>query len=212
MANRDWDQHYEEGFLPWDTDEPDPNLVAAVERFEIAPGRALDIGCGTGTHAVWLASRGFDVLGVDVSPRAVERAEARAAATPNGRKCSFGTADFLSDPPSGESFDFVFDRGCFHVFDEPSDRARFAANVAGCLATHGWWLSLIGSTEGPPRDFGPPRRSARDIADAIEPALEIAELRASAFDLHLAVPQPPAAWVCLSRKRALPAQPSTVQT
>ena len=80
MTSRDWDQHYEDGFLPWDTDEPDPNLVAAVERFGIVPGRALDIGCGTGVHAMWLASRGFDVLGIDVAPRAVERAEARAAA------------------------------------------------------------------------------------------------------------------------------------
>lgn len=210
MASRDWDQHYQEGFLPWDTDEPDPNLVAAVERFKITPGRALDIGCGTGTHAVWLASQGFDVLGVDISGRAIERAEERAAATSIATRCSFDMLDFLSDPPSGESFDFVFDRGCFHVFDEPSERARFAANVAGCLATHGQWLSLMGSTEGPPRDFGPPRRSACDIADAIEPVLEIAELRASAFDLRL--PQPPAAWVCLSRKRAVPAQPSTVQT
>lgn len=212
MTSRDWDQHYEDGFLPWDTEEPDPNLVAAVERLGIVPGRALDIGCGTGTHAVWLASRGFDVLGVDVAPRAVERAEARAAATSTDGTCSFSAVDFLSDPPPGESFDFVFDRGCFHVFDEPAERARFAANVAGCLATDGQWLSLIGSTEGPSREFGPPRRTARDVADAIEPVLEIVELRSSAFDLNLDVPQAPAAWICMSRKRAVPAQPSTVQT
>ena len=212
MTSRDWDQHYEDGFLPWDTEEPDPNLVAAVERFGIVPGRALDIGCGTGTHAVWLASQGFDVLGVDVAPRAVERAEARAAETSTDGTCRFSTLDFLNDPPQGESFDFVFDRGCFHVFDEPAERARFAANVAECLATDGQWLSLLGSTEGPPREFGPPRRTAREVADAIEPVLEIVDLRASAFDLNLDVPQAPAAWISMSRKRTVPAQPSTVQT
>ncbi|MFL6089896.1 MAG: class I SAM-dependent methyltransferase [Aeromicrobium sp.] len=206
MAQRDWNAHYEEGFLPWDTDEPDPNLVAFVEGHELTPGRALDIGCGTGTNAVWLASLGFEVLGVDVAPRAVERAEARAKATPTDGRCSFATFDFLDSLPPGGPFDMVFDRGCFHVFDEPDDRARFAAQVAECLAPQGQWLSLIGSTEGPPREFGPPRRSARDITNAIEPALEITELRTAVFDVQM--PEAPRAWVCVSRQREVPAQPS----
>ncbi len=69
----------------------------------------------------------------------------------------------------------------------------------------GLWLSLIGSTEGPPREFGPPRRSAREIALAIEPALEIVELRSAEF--HGANAN---AWFCLSRQRAMPLQPSTL--
>jgi hypothetical protein len=75
------------------------------------------------------------------------------------------------------------------------------------LAPGGLWLSLIGSTEGTPRDTGPPRRSARDLVSAIEPVLEMVELRSIHFDLHLEMP--PAAWLCLSRVRAVPAQPST---
>jgi hypothetical protein len=93
------------------------------------------------------------------------------------------------------------------VFDARKVRARFASLVAGVLAPGGLWLSLIGSTEGGPRDTGPPRRSARDITGAVEPALEIVELRAIHFDLSVEVP--PGAWLCLSRMRALPAQPST---
>jgi hypothetical protein len=93
------------------------------------------------------------------------------------------------------------------VFDAPEERERFAALVAGVLAPEGRWLSLIGSTEGAPRDTGPPRRSARDIASAVEPVLEIVQLRAIHFDLH--VEMPPAAWLSLSRVRAYPAQPST---
>jgi hypothetical protein len=70
-------------------------------------------------------------------------------------------------------FHFIFDRGCFHVFDEPEERSRFVKCVAATLEVGGWWLSLIGSTEGPPREVGPPLRTAREIVLAIEPALEI---------------------------------------
>jgi hypothetical protein len=71
-----------------------------------------------------------------------------------------------------------------------------AAQVAAALALGGLWLSLIGSTEGSLREVGPPRRSAQDVVLAIEPALEIVELRAAEFRGHGA-----SAWFCLSRKR-----------
>lgn len=204
MPDRDWNEHYASGQTPWDSGEPDPALVEAVEAKTIRPGRALDVGCGTGTNALWLAAHGFDVLGIDVSPLAIDRARARMGG--GAHACRFEVLDFLLDPPQGP-FDFVFDRGCFHVFDEPEVRAHFAAIVAAVLAPDGVWLSLIGSTEGAPRETGPPRRSARDIVSAVEPVLEIVQLRSIHFDLNLDVP--PAAWLCLSRVRAVPAQPST---
>jgi hypothetical protein len=103
----------------------------------------------------------------------------------------------------------VFDRGCFHVFDEPDERQRFAAQVAAVLAPGGLWLSLIGSTEGPPREVGPPRRSAREVTFAIEPAMEIVELRSTEFRGNNAK-----AWFCLSRRRTTPSNPSrsTIET
>ena len=177
-------------------------LVEFVTSGRVAPGPALDIGAGTGTNAIWMAERGFDVLGVDVSPLAVERAHAKM----EGRalRCRIAVCDFLHAPPSGGPFQFIFDRGCFHVFDGADDRQRFAAHVAAALAPGGLWLSLIGSTEGPPRESGPPRRSAREVTLAIEPALEILELRSVEFRDHGAK-----AWLCLSRQRTTPAQPST---
>jgi SAM-dependent methyltransferase len=188
--------------LPWDTGVPEPLLVEFINAGEVGPGRTLEIGAGTGTNAIWLAERGFDVLAVDVSPLAVEK----AAVKMKGRnlRCRFETVDFLAAPPLDGPFQFVFDRGCFHVFDEPGERARFAANVAAALAPNGLWLSLIGSTEGEPRDVGPPRRSAREVVLAIEPALEVIELRSAEFRGHEAE-----AWFCLSRRRTNPAQPST---
>jgi len=197
-----WNESYASGQLPWDTGQPEPLLVEFITSGGVTPGPTLEIGAGTGTNAIWLAERGFDVLGVDVSSLAMEKAQAKM----EGRnlRCRFTTWDFLAAPPPDGPFHFVFDRGCFHVFDETEDRARFAAHVAAILAPGGLWLSLIGSTEGPPREVGPPRRSAREVALAIEPALEIVELRSTEFGSHEAK-----AWFCLSSQRTIPAQPST---
>lgn len=200
---RDWNEHYLRGELPWDTNEPEPHLVELVRSGVVERGRALEIGSGTGTNAVWLAGEGFEVVGVDIAERAVEMARAKAGSAPRVR---FVHADFLVDDVVEGPFDFVFDRGAFHVFDEAETRARFAARVANLLRPEGLWLSMIGSTEGPPREEGPPRRSALDIAAAIEPVLEIVSLRTTVFH---ADDRAPRAWECLSRRRTMPAQPST---
>jgi SAM-dependent methyltransferase len=202
MPHRQWNESYASGELPWDTGQPEPLLVEFVSSGGLVPRRTLEIGAGTGTNAIWLAERGFDVLGVDISPLAIEKA--RAKIVQRDLRCRFVALDFLAAPVPDSPFHFVFDRGCFHVFDEPGERARFATCVAAALAPGGLWLSLIGSTEGPAREVGPPRRSARDIAAAIEPALEIVELRSAEFHNHEAK-----AWFCLSRQRAMPAQVST---
>jgi SAM-dependent methyltransferase len=204
MTEHAWNENYASGTLPWDTGRVESALADFVQSGAVAPGRALDIGAGRGTNARWLAERGFDVLGVDIAPLAVEQARERTTGAIAAR-CRFEARDFLADPPAGP-FAFVFDRGCFHVFDNAADRERFAANVARVLAPGGVWLSLIGSTEGPAREMGPPRRSARDVADAIEPALAIEDLSAIFFDSDEPAPS---AWRCVARKRTMPAQPST---
>jgi SAM-dependent methyltransferase len=201
MPHPSWNESYASGQLPWDTGKPEPLLVGFINSNTVTPGPTLEIGAGTGTNAIWMAERGFDVVGVDVAPLAIERAQAKT----KGRAldCRFAVWDILAAPPPGGPFQFVFDRGCFHVFDEVGEREQFAAQVAAVLAPGGLWLSLIGSTEGPPREVGPPRRSAREVALAIEPALEIIELRSADFcDANAK------AWFCVSRWRTMPAQPS----
>ena len=204
MAQPDWNARYAEGNLPWDTGAPDEHLVACVSAGVVTPGRTLEVGCGTGTNALWLAAQGFDVLGVDLSPLAIDKARAKAA---TARGCRFEVLDFLAAEPVGGPFDFVFDRGCFHVFDDDGVRAQFAARVAALLASGGQWLSLIGSTEGPPRDMGPPRRTAREVMAAMEPVVEIVELRSGYFEAL--IDSPAKAWICRARRREVPAQPST---
>lgn len=206
MSERDWNAHYAADELPWDTGEPDAHLIELIDAGTVPAQRALEVGCGTGSNAIWLASRGFEVVATDVAPLAIERARARAAEAGVGDRCRFEVSDFLVQAPAGP-FGLVFDRGVFHVFDQAHERAVFATHVARSLGDGGVWLSLIGSTEGPPRDFGPPRRSARDITTAIEPVLEILELQAINFEtVHDSEPR---AWRCLARRRTTPAQPST---
>jgi SAM-dependent methyltransferase len=205
MPRHDWNEQYIAGSAPWDTGEPDQHLVEFLRSGASGRGRALDVGCGTGANALWLAEQGFAVLGIDVAAAAIEKAQAKVAGAE--LNCRFATADFLRDGVSGGPFDLVFDRGCFHVFDEAEDRGRFAERVASLLERDGRWLSLIGSTEGPARDHGPPRRSARDVMSAIEPQLEILEFRSIEFRSNL--PSRVAAWLCVSRPRSVAAQPST---
>jgi SAM-dependent methyltransferase len=192
MPHPSWNESYASGQLPWDTGQPEPLLVEFVTSGAVTPGPTLEIGAGTGTNAIWMAERGFDVLGVDVSPLAVERANAKMEG--HALRCRFAACDFLAAPAPAVPFQFVFDRGCFHVFDEPDERRRFAEQVADALGPGGLWLSLIGSTEGP----------SREVTLAIEPTLEIVELRSAEFRGNNAK-----AWFCLSRQRKIPAQLST---
>ncbi len=201
-----WNERYATNAVPWDTGEPDPQLVEFVAAGGVAPCRTLEIGCGTGTNALWLAALGFDVVGLDISSIAIDRAEAKRAE--RGLACEFLTADFLADPLPAGSFGFVFDRGCFHGFDDDDSRSQCAQHVAQLLGPGGVWLSVTGSTEGPARDHGPPRRSLRDIAHAIEPVLELVDVHT--IDFHANLPSPARAWHIVARQRDVPAQPSSV--
>ncbi len=215
MPDRDWNAHYAENETPWDTGAPDDLLMGLVggnERFVVDGRRAIEIGCGTGMNARWLAARGFDVVACDLAPLAIERARAALVDLPSeaAARCRFHQLDFLQDDlpeGSGVPFDLAFDRGVFHVFDAPAQQRYFAQRVSALLRPGALWASLLGSTEGPPRDHGPPRRSARDVVNAVEPFLEIVELRSHAFTAN--IPSEAAAWWMIARAREIPAQPST---
>jgi methylase of polypeptide subunit release factors len=71
-----WDDRYREGNVPWDTGQPSSELQQVLQRHSIDPCRTLEIGCGTGTNSVWLAQRGFEVTAIDLSPLAVDQAQA----------------------------------------------------------------------------------------------------------------------------------------
>lgn len=195
----EWNNRYETKDLPWDTGRPDQHLVQLVENGAVTPGRTLEIGCGTGTNSIWLAQRGFAVTGLDVAPLAIERAREKARSA--GAAAEFHVLDLLNDDLPRGPYSFVFDRGCFHSFDTHDERARIARRVAEVLCPDGLWFLLIGSTDGPPRDSGPPRLAAADIAAAVETDFEILNLDSTVFDSNS--PVPARAWTCLLRKRTV---------
>lgn len=176
----DWDKRYVDNHLPWDSGKPDVHLRRFIEASKIDPCKALEVGCGTGTNAIWLAEHGFEVVGLDISPVAIKRAEVKASKAK--ANCQFLAADFMKASVPFNPFGLIFDRGCFHVFDEAQKQAHFAWRVAELLEEGGVWLSLIGSTDGPPRDTGPPRLSAEQIVAAVEPHFEILSLKSTTFD------------------------------
>lgn len=201
----DWEQLYRDEFTPWDTGRPESHLMQTVTDLPVPPCRALDVGCGTGGNAIWLAEQGFEVTGVDLAKTAIRRAREK----PGGAQCTFVQLDFLTAPLVGTDFGFVFDMGCFHTFHDAGDRERFARKVAASLSDKGVWLSICGSCDGP--EIGPPRRSASEITRAVEDCFAILSLKATCLDAlsaeeleALALPPGtrPRAWACLMEKRS----------
>jgi len=124
------------GKPPWDRGITPPEVVAFVEQSRTR-GRALDLGCGTGTNSIFLAQHGYDVVGIDFSSKAI--ATARRKAKRAGLAIDFHVADvtrldFLTKP-----FDFVLDIGCLHAID-PEGRTRYAAHLARLTRSGGMFM------------------------------------------------------------------------
>ena len=111
MKSRDMDRIYgnmplEE--IPWNIGTPPDALVELVESEKVKPCKAIDLGCGAGNYAIYLASIGFDVTGVDISPSAIRAAKENAKR--KDIKCHFLVADVLGNLDKvKEIFDFAYD-------------------------------------------------------------------------------------------------------
>ncbi|HMI87013.1 MAG TPA: class I SAM-dependent methyltransferase [Polyangiaceae bacterium] len=141
--------------LPWYWPSIDPDLETALQRHGISGGRALDQGTGPGTQAIALAARGFAVTATDISPAALAYAGRRAKA--GGAAVTFVEDDVLATRLA-QTFDLIFDRGCFHVIP-PEKRAAYVDSMHRLLAPSGWlflktFSHLQPGTEGPHR-FSP---------------------------------------------------------
>jgi SAM-dependent methyltransferase len=162
------------GTPPWDIGRPQPAFLALAEAGALR-GRVLDVGCGTGEHALLAAGLGLEATGVDVAAAAIAAAEAKAAE--RGLAARFLVWNALDLASLGERFDTVLDSGLFHVLDD-HDRAAYVASLAAATRDGGR-LYLLCFSDRQPGIFGP-RRVTRDElgaafaggwrADAVEPA------------------------------------------
>lgn len=120
---------YRVGFTPWDTGHVPSALRELVEGPGALPAsRALDVGCGTGTQAVYLAEHGWQVTGIDAVSRPLNRARARAAEAGVSVDWVEADASRLTELGLAPGFGLVLDRGCFHGLSD-SERAACAAGV-----------------------------------------------------------------------------------
>ena len=125
---------YRVGQTPWDTGVTPPEVVELVEgTTPLPPGRALDLGCGTGNEVAYLARRGWTATGVELVQIAVDRAASRIEGLPNAA-VHHGDVTRLVEMGLDGPFDLVLDLGCFHSL--PSEgRDAYAAGVASLTVT-----------------------------------------------------------------------------
>ena len=136
---------YRLGLTPWERDEV-PAEVRDIAAESAQPGRALDVGCGTGRDAVHLAQRGWSVTGVDAVPRALDAARKRAATGGVQVEWVQGDVTRLEDAGLDGGYDLVLDRGCFHGL--PDDARAACARGVNALAAPGATLLMYGFSPG----------------------------------------------------------------
>jgi SAM-dependent methyltransferase len=134
-----WDSFYADRSrqIPFFVPKPDENLVSYLDQGLVSGGRAMDLGCGAGRNAVYLAGRGFDVTAVDLSVTAIEWARERAAAA--GVEVDFHRGDAFTLELAGQ-YDLIYDSGCFHHLP-PHRRISYLA-LADRLLRPGGHLGL----------------------------------------------------------------------
>ena len=143
-----FDTAYETHTAPWVIGEPQPTVVA-LERTGLLRSPVLDIGCGLGEHTILLTRLGYDVVGIDFAPHAIE--QARANATARGVAARFEVGDaFDLDPAT--PYETVLDSALFHIFDD-ADRARYVESLRRVCRPGGYLHLLALSDAG--RGFGP---------------------------------------------------------
>jgi SAM-dependent methyltransferase len=143
-----FDDAYQARTAPWVIGEPQPAIVE-LERTGVIRGKVLDVGCGAGEHTILLTRLGYNVLGVDYSPTAIEQARENAARKGVDARFDVGDAMNLPDNPV---YDTVIDSALFHIFDD-ADRPKYVSSLHAACRPGALVHVLALSDAG--RGFGP---------------------------------------------------------
>ena len=152
FSREDWDDRYAQAVLLWSAE---PNRRFATEVAGLAPGRALDVGCGEGRNAIWLAEHGWGVTGVDFSSVALAKAE-RLAAT-RGVSVDWVLADVVDYRPSTRSFDLV---AVLYLQLPAAELHAVLAAAAAAVASGGTLFVLGHDTTNLTDGYGGPKDAA----------------------------------------------------
>jgi ubiquinone/menaquinone biosynthesis C-methylase UbiE len=177
IGREHFESSYQAATAPWDIPGPQPALVALEEAGTIE-GSVLDVGCGTGENALYLAARGHEVWGIDFVPLAIERAKAKAQ--DRGLSVHFQQANALELEKLGRQFDTVIDCGLFHTFSD-EDRPMYVAGLAKVLR-HGGHLHMMCFSDQEPGSEGPRRVTQQEIIDSFRDGWALKAMRDSTFE------------------------------
>jgi len=194
-----WDGSYRGGKRPfWDAGQPSGELRRAVDQGIIRPGRAVDLGCGSGTDSIYLASKGFDVTGIDIAPTALS--QGREKADRAGVKVRWLLANVLSLPDL-TPFDFIFDRGCYHEVRFVNAPAYVETIRRLSLAGRTRFLLLAGNPNEIPMQYAPPQVAEEDIRSDFSSLFKFEWLRETRFETSNPAARGPLAWSVMMRRK-----------
>jgi cyclopropane fatty-acyl-phospholipid synthase-like methyltransferase len=182
------------GTPAWDIGRPQKEFVDLVRRGEIM-GSVLDIGCGTGEHALFFAGEGHEVWGIDSAPLAIRKAQEKAAA--RKLRVNFLVLDALDLSSLNRKFDTATDSGLFHTLSD-EDRPVFVDNLAAILSPAGKYFMLCFSDMEPP-GYGPRRITRQEIQASFSYGWIINYIRPAVFESR--TEKGPRAWLSSISKK-----------
>jgi 2-polyprenyl-3-methyl-5-hydroxy-6-metoxy-1,4-benzoquinol methylase len=186
----DWEQLYQDQnveSMPWFNPDLDPDLDQALTQLNLHSSTALDLGTGPGTQAMTLAQRGFKVTATDLSATAIKKAQ--TIAEEKGLDISWKQDDILNSTLNQE-FDFVFDRGCFHVFP-PERRPDYVRVVANLIKPNGYLFLKCFShlqihEEG---SYGPYRFRPEEIEEIFSSQFNVLSVKETIYHGNMSPPR-----------------------
>lgn len=176
--------------MPWYHSQLDPDLQEALRTFTITEGKFLDLGCGSGVQSRQLVKRGFDVTGTDISASAIKGAQKKYP------KIHFLRDDILKTRLN-EKYNYIFDRGCFHIFNE-KERKVYVKNVTRLLRVGGLLFLKVFSFLEPDHGRGPFRYTVEEIETIFNQQFNVAWVKNTIYQGQRR-PKPKAIFIVLKK-------------
>ena len=183
---------YKSGTAPWIIDRPQPAFKRVLKEGFIS-GDVLDVGCGVGDNSIFLAKKGFKVVGIDFVDEAIQLAKSKALDA--NVKIEFIVKNALQLEALGRAFDTIIDSGLFHTFSN-IQRVSFIASLKNVLKIGGIYIMMCFS-ELEKGNYGPRRISKEEIKKLFKDYWEIQEIRPEIFESNWGNAK---AWLSLIRR------------
>lgn len=185
FTREEWNQRYEAGNTPWELGEVRAELCSLFQRYAPQNSRVLEVGCGIGTNAFWIAQQGHTVTAIDLSAAAVQLAKEKQAII--GTQIDFQVQDILQADNLLPPFPVIFSCAVLNQMQSVEQREQYVKALARHTLPEGYWLDITCS-----QDYAqhiaisvnakaPPSLTATEIVTAVEPYFHIIEMRRVAF-------------------------------